>query len=321
MNIVSSIKTCYSKYAVFQGTASRAEYWYFSLYAALLYGAVVLSEGLYGLFGVTIAIPIFQFIVLAAYFSTLIPMLSVGARRLHDTGRSGWWQLIFLVPVVGGLILFVMLMIKGRRSEYSDNSLTNEASYPGQSRTGLWASLVILMSLALSAGIFYTFNLLNSYAKVAAEISALTPYEQKILVLMRQIKSGELTLTKVTATGIVDSAAAGALPENAGLVVLPKSDADALEANETWWVDQENQLFIAIKNTQQPTITSVVFSIEKGDCHTNSPEKAYMNLNLSANPLESGAKKVYTAPLPFDYKAKHGEGDGNCGLIEVARSK
>lgn len=321
MNIISSIKTCYSKYAVFNGTASRSEYWYFSLYSALLYGAVALSDGLYGLLGVNISIPIFQFIVLAAYFSTIIPMLSVGARRLHDTGRSGWWQLIFLVPVVGGLILFVMLMIRGRRSEYSDNDLISGVSYSKKPRTGLWASLVILISLALSAGIFYTFNLLNSYAKVAAEISSLTPYEQQILVLMRQIKSGELTLTKVNATGISDLAAAGALSENTGLAVLPKSDADALEANETWWVDEENQLFIAIKNTQKPTITSIVFSIERGDCHTNSPDKAYMNLDLAANSLESGTKKVYTALLPFDYKAKYGEGEGSCGLIEVARSK
>lgn len=320
MNIVSSIKTCYSKYAVFQGTATRSEYWYFSLYSALLYGAVVLSDGLYGLLGVTIAIPIFQFIVLTAYFSTLIPMLSVGARRLHDTGRSGWWQLIFLVPIVGGIILFVMLMIKGRRSEYSDNGLTNEASYSGRSRTGLWASIVILISMGLSAGVFYTFNLLNSYAKVAAEISALTPYEKQILVLLNQIKSGELTLTKVSATGISDSAAAGALPENAGLVVLPKSDADALEANETWWVE-DNELLIAIKNTQKPTITSIVFSMEKGDCHTNSPGKTYLNLDLSANPLESGAKKVYTASLPFVYKSKLSDDENNCGLIEVARSK
>ncbi|WP_351010611.1 DUF805 domain-containing protein [Shewanella sp. S1-58-MNA-CIBAN-0166] len=39
----------------------------------------------------------------------LVPSLSIAARRLHDTGRSGWWQLILLIPIIGLIVLIVFL--------------------------------------------------------------------------------------------------------------------------------------------------------------------------------------------------------------------
>jgi uncharacterized membrane protein YhaH (DUF805 family) len=92
MPIVDAVKTCLTKYADFDGRATRTEYWWFFL-AVLLGSAVtsLITLRVYALFSLV----------------TLLPMIAAGARRLHDTNRSGWWQLLALVPfgVVVPLIL------------------------------------------------------------------------------------------------------------------------------------------------------------------------------------------------------------------------
>ncbi len=92
MTFVESIKVCFSKYAEFKGRASRPEFWWWCLFVFLAgIAAGVVSQ------------------VLSALFSlaTILPSLAVGARRLHDTNRSGWWQLIALIPVIGWIVAIV----------------------------------------------------------------------------------------------------------------------------------------------------------------------------------------------------------------------
>jgi uncharacterized membrane protein YhaH (DUF805 family) len=86
------------KYAVFTGRARRTEYWMFVLFNLVIAIALAFIEGIVGGPG-----------VLGGLYSlaVLIPSLAVGARRLHDTGRSGWWLLIGLVPVIGIIVLIV----------------------------------------------------------------------------------------------------------------------------------------------------------------------------------------------------------------------
>jgi len=85
------------KYAVFSGRAGRKEYWmYVLVHAAILIilyivGLVIDTQALYYLYA----------------FATLVPGVAAATRRLHDTGRSGWWQLIGLVPLVGAIIFIV----------------------------------------------------------------------------------------------------------------------------------------------------------------------------------------------------------------------
>ena len=98
MNFQESIKVCFSKYVDFSGRASRSEYWWFVLF--LFLGHFVLSI----------------FSHWAAYLfalATLLPALAAATRRLHDTGRSGWWQLIWFVPFIGWIILIVFLAQEG----------------------------------------------------------------------------------------------------------------------------------------------------------------------------------------------------------------
>lgn len=96
MDFQTAVKTCFQKYATFSGRARRAEYWWFALFnliASLVLGFI---DG--ALFGGQVLGTIYSLAI-------LIPSIAVGARRLHDIGRSGWWLLIGLIPLIGALVL------------------------------------------------------------------------------------------------------------------------------------------------------------------------------------------------------------------------
>jgi uncharacterized membrane protein YhaH (DUF805 family) len=88
MDFLESIKTCFSKYVTFEGRARRSEYWWFAL-------AIFIAS----------CIPVVQIIVGIA---TILPSIAVGVRRLHDTGRSGWWLLLCLVPIVSLVLIYFL---------------------------------------------------------------------------------------------------------------------------------------------------------------------------------------------------------------------
>jgi len=79
------------KYTVFTGRARREEFWLFALVSFVI--SFVLS--FLGPLGILYSLGV------------MVPSLAVGARRLHDTGRSGWWQLIGIIPLVGVIVLIV----------------------------------------------------------------------------------------------------------------------------------------------------------------------------------------------------------------------
>ena len=99
MSFADSIKTCFTKYVDFKGRASRPEYWWFFLSYFVLY-VIFLA----------IKVPAIAYLVALVYF---LPLLAAAVRRLHDTGRSGWWYLIVLVPFAGIIILIVFLATEG----------------------------------------------------------------------------------------------------------------------------------------------------------------------------------------------------------------
>jgi uncharacterized membrane protein YhaH (DUF805 family) len=114
MNMMEAVRTCFSKYATFSGRARRAEFWWFSLFNFITSIVLTIIDGLVfggaggGMGGGSID-PLSSLYSLAV----LVPGLAVGARRLHDTGRSGWWQLLMLIPIVGAIILIVWWASKG----------------------------------------------------------------------------------------------------------------------------------------------------------------------------------------------------------------
>ena len=93
-----AIAACFKKYATFSGRANRSEYWWWWLFTFL--------------FGMIPVVNLFSWLV------TLIPSLAVLVRRLHDTGRSGFWFFITLIPIVGAIWLLVLLC---QRSQEGDN--------------------------------------------------------------------------------------------------------------------------------------------------------------------------------------------------------
>lgn len=107
MTFSEAVKTCLvAKYATFSGRATRSEYWYLVLFGYLLAFIIVFV-------GMSVESPELM-IGLSTVLGLIlfVPSLSVCVRRLHDTGRSGWWYLLILIPYVGGIALFIIFCLK-----------------------------------------------------------------------------------------------------------------------------------------------------------------------------------------------------------------
>jgi uncharacterized membrane protein YhaH (DUF805 family) len=114
MPFQDAVRICLRKYADFSGRARRSEYWWFVLFTVLVSIVTSIVDGILGTrFGNT---GLFEGL---AGLALLLPGLAVGARRLHDVGKSGWWLLLIIIPLVGALILVVAFFI---RDSEPDNS-------------------------------------------------------------------------------------------------------------------------------------------------------------------------------------------------------
>ncbi|HVZ30116.1 MAG TPA: DUF805 domain-containing protein [Asticcacaulis sp.] len=116
MTFGEAIKSVYGKYATFSGRSRRSEYWFFQLFFIIVYFFAMLAAafmpnnpdgtpgaltmGIFGLFALFV-------------FGSLIPLLSLAVRRLHDSNHSGWWLLISFVPFVGGILLLIWYCTPG----------------------------------------------------------------------------------------------------------------------------------------------------------------------------------------------------------------
>jgi len=119
MNFVESIRTCFRKYFVFVGKASKSEFWYFFLFSTL--GYIVI----YYIALTTMSMPL---LIISSIFGygTIIPLFSVGCRRMHDIGKSGWWQ---IVPFYN-FILFAADPVSGSTRSRTTSSIRNYNDKP-----------------------------------------------------------------------------------------------------------------------------------------------------------------------------------------------
>jgi uncharacterized membrane protein YhaH (DUF805 family) len=101
------------KYATFGGRARRAEFWWFALFYGLILIAASIADivffGLDNGFGGS-GLGLFGGLTGLAF---ILPNLAVSMRRLHDLDRSGWWLLIGIIPLIGGIILFIWFCSRG----------------------------------------------------------------------------------------------------------------------------------------------------------------------------------------------------------------
>ena len=128
MNFGEAIGTCLKKYFVFEGRASKSEFWYFFLVYTI--GSILLSA----IARSVMSAPLLILAGLVTY-GTIIPMISAGCRRMHDINKSGWWQCI---PIYN-LILWAEDSSSGtpqRSSSQSRSSQSRNYSEAPRSRSG-----------------------------------------------------------------------------------------------------------------------------------------------------------------------------------------
>ena len=118
-------------YANFNGRARRKEYWMFFLFNMIFAIAAVIADNIIGFtFGET-GYGVFYILYALAVF---IPGLAVTVRRLHDTGKSGWFYFIVLIPIIGWIWLLVLLCTDGNygNNEYGSNPKDLETGFEMQ---------------------------------------------------------------------------------------------------------------------------------------------------------------------------------------------
>lgn len=146
MDVMTAIKTCFSKYVTFSGRARRSEFWWFFLFTMV--GNMVLSIVDSTLFGTVTTMPGgFQASTNTPIFSGLfglaviLPSISVAVRRLHDTDRSGWLYWLVLIPIIGWIILIVWYATQGTegKNSYGDDPLSGAGGGHGGGDGGGYA--------------------------------------------------------------------------------------------------------------------------------------------------------------------------------------
>ncbi len=103
---------CLKQYFDFSGRARRKEYWLFCLFNMIF---AIILEIIDTVTGLTFSVGIVELGILGVIYSLLlfIPGLAVGVRRLHDIGKSGWFYLIGLIPLVGAIIVLIWFCKEG----------------------------------------------------------------------------------------------------------------------------------------------------------------------------------------------------------------
>ena len=107
-------------YTGFEGRARRKEYWMFFLINIIISIVLVIIDSKTGLLNQEVGYGLFSGIYT---LGVLLPSIAVSMRRLHDTGRSGWWLLISFIPLIGIIVLFVFMVLDshGEDNQYGSN--------------------------------------------------------------------------------------------------------------------------------------------------------------------------------------------------------
>tara|TARA_B100001996_G_C18422532_1_gene501283 strand:- start:82 stop:453 length:372 start_codon:yes stop_codon:yes gene_type:complete len=114
MTLGESISTCFKKYFVIQGRASKSEFWWFQLIWVVSYLSILIFKN-----------EAVVFFCIGIIIIIAIPLFTVGIRRLHDTGKSGLHFLWGCIPFIGGLIFIILMLADGTKgkNQYGEDPL------------------------------------------------------------------------------------------------------------------------------------------------------------------------------------------------------
>ncbi len=101
MDPITAVKTCFKKYFDFKGRARRSEFWWFALFVVIVTSILTYLSGL---------VPAIGYVSLAFSLAVVIPEIAALTRRLHDTGRGGWWVVLLILCSLGYYGCFAFLL-------------------------------------------------------------------------------------------------------------------------------------------------------------------------------------------------------------------
>ena len=116
MDLVTAVKTCFSKYANFKGRARRSEFWWFVLFVLIVNGVLLFLSGF---------MPWVGYLSLLFGLCVIVPQLAALTRRLHDSSRSGWWVVLFVVGMIIYYGSYAMLL-----GSHADMILNSDSADP-----------------------------------------------------------------------------------------------------------------------------------------------------------------------------------------------
>ena len=96
------------KYAVLSGRSRRKEFWMFVLFTFVVEIVLAIIDAIIGTYNTALGIGLLSGLF---YLAILVPSIALNTRRLHDIGKSGWFQLLFIIPIVG-FILWIIWMVR-----------------------------------------------------------------------------------------------------------------------------------------------------------------------------------------------------------------
>jgi uncharacterized membrane protein YhaH (DUF805 family) len=102
------------QYSDFNGRARRTEYWMYVLFNFIFFIVAAIIDNIAGTTIAGLPYGLFYFLYALA---VIIPGLAVSVRRLHDVGKSGWMILIALIPIIGAIWLFVLMVTEGNQND------------------------------------------------------------------------------------------------------------------------------------------------------------------------------------------------------------
>ena len=129
MSFGEALKTCFKKYATFSGRARRSEFWWLGQVAEVMFDEEKMAALTAQADSFDSTFYLLMAIIGIIGLLLLLPSLAVAVRRLHDTGKSGWWLLAMIIPIVNFVIAIILLIYYLKDSDRNPNKFGPSPKY------------------------------------------------------------------------------------------------------------------------------------------------------------------------------------------------